>query len=72
MKATNITLSFSTSGVSFKRKSQRTGGYFVFIEGKLHKEYATYEGALNCYRKLDGAYIVPRASAITQYGELMG
>lgn len=70
---TAITLSFTTSGITFKRntRNKRTGGYFVMIEGKLLKEYASYEAALRCYRNNEGSCIIPRASAMKFYGEML-
>lgn len=71
MKATPVTLHFTASGMTFTRKShsKRTGGYFVMLEGKLLKEYATYESALRCYRNHEGSCIIPRASATKFYAE---
>jgi hypothetical protein len=68
---TAITLSFTSSSFTFKRntRNKRTGGYFVMLEGKLIKEYATYESALKCYRKHQGSCIIPRASATKFYAE---
>jgi len=39
------------------------------LEGKILKEYATYESALRKYRKHQGAHIIPKASAMQFYGE---
>jgi hypothetical protein len=66
-----ITLSFTTSSFTLKRntRNKRTGGYFVMLEGKLLKEYATYESALRKYRKHQGSHIIPKASAMQFYGE---
>jgi hypothetical protein len=66
-----ITLSFTSSTFTLNRKVKRTGGYFVMLEGKLLKEYATYESALKHYRNTQGSYIVPKASALQFYGSLM-
>jgi hypothetical protein len=68
---TAITVSFTANGLTFKRPSRnkRTGGYFVMLEGKLLREYATYESALKRYRKVPRSYIVPKASAMSFYAE---
>lgn len=68
---TAITLTFAPSSFTFKRntRNKRTGGYFIMLEGKLLKEYATYESALKHYRKVPRSVIVPRASAVSFYGE---
>lgn len=70
---TTITLSFTASSFTLKRntRNKKTGAYFVMLEGKLLKEYATYESALKCYRKHQGSSIIPRASAIQFYAEQM-
>lgn len=68
---TAFTLSYTSTSFTFKRGSRntRTGGYFVMLEGKILKEYATYESALRKYRKHQGAHIIPKASAMQFYGE---
>lgn len=68
---TAITLSFTATGLTFKRPSRnkRTGGYFVMLEGKLLKEFATYESARKHFRKVPRSYIIPRASAVKFYAE---
>lgn len=74
MQATKtLTLSFTATGVTFKRpsKSTRTGGYFVMLEGKLIKECATYDTALKHYRKHPNSTIHCSASALSFYGQMI-
>jgi hypothetical protein len=66
-----ITLSFTSTSFTLKRRTRntRTGAYFVMLEGKILKEYATYESALKHYRHTPNSTILPRASALSFYAE---